>query len=580
MHIEPLKRLLSYIKPYLKYFIGAIIFAIISVFFTLLTPIMIGKAIDLLIGVNQVDFDALLKILILLSLVIGISALSSLCMQRCTNELSYRTITDLREDLFNKLQELPLHFMDTTSHGDIITRLIVDIELISDGLLQGFSNLFTGVMSIVGTLLFMISINMSIAMIVFFMTPISLVVASMIAKFSYKFLRQQLALRGEMGGFVEEYIGQLKLVKTFSYENQSQKEFEEINGRLKVVGVKAQVLSAITGPSTRFVNGLVYAAVGIYGAMSVLYGRVSVGQLSSFLTYANQYTKPFNDISSVITELQSAMAAAQRIFNILDEPSQTKDTSNTQIMDNCKGQIDIQQVGFSYHPKQPLIKNLNIHVKAGQKIAIVGPTGCGKTTFINLLMRFYDIQAGSICIDGVDMMNLTRFQLRQLYGMVLQDTWVFAGTIKENIAYGRKDASAEEVIEAAKKAHVHGFIKRLPKGYDTLINEDGNSISQGQKQLLCIARVMLLDPPMLILDEATSSIDTLTEVRVQKAFDEMMKGRTSFIVAHRLSTIKTADLILVMKDGKIIEQGTHQSLRKQDGYYNHLYLSQFARSED
>lgn len=580
MHIEPLKRLLKYVKPYTKYFIGAVLCAIGSVFFTLLTPIIIGNAIDLLIGKGQVDFIALIEILKKLVIVVILSALFNNLMQRCSNELSYRTVKDLREELFNKLHELPLKYIDTTPHGDIISRIIVDIDLVSDGLLQGFSNLFTGIMTIVGTLIFMLSINLNIALIVFFMTPISLVVASLIAKFSYKFLRQQLSIRGEMGGFVEEYIGNLKLVKAFGYEKRSQSDFEEINARLQKVGVKAQVLSAITGPSTRFVNGLVYAAVGIYGALSVVYGHVSVGQLSSFLTYANQYTKPFNDISGVITELQSAIAAAQRVFRILDTPSQSAESNNPVTIDPCLGKVDIEHVDFSYTPKRPLITDLNIHVKPGQRVAIVGPTGCGKTTIINLLMRFYDINQGMIKIEDTDMMQLSRNHLRGLYGMVLQDTWVFGGTIKENIAYGKKDATDEEIINAAKKAYVHSFIERLPNGYDTVISDDGNSISQGQKQLLSIARVMLLDPPMLILDEATSSIDTLTEIRVQRAFDEMMQGRTSFIVAHRLSTIKNADVILVMNAGKIIEQGTHEELLKLNGFYANLYQSQFAGNED
>lgn len=575
-----MKRLLSYVKPYFRYFIGAIVFAIGSVFFTLLTPIIMGQAIDTMIGVDQVDFHRLVDVLKLLVIVVVLSALFTNLMQRCSNQLSYNAVKDLREDLFNKLQELPLKYIDTTPHGDIIGRIIVDIDLVSDGLLQGFSNLFTGIMTIIGTLVFMVSINLHIALIVFFMTPISLVVASLIAKFTYKFLREQLRVRGELGGYVEEYIGSLKLVKAFGYEKRSQAEFEEINGRLQKIGVKAQVLSAITGPSTRFVNGLVYAAVGIYGALSVLYGTVSVGQLSSFLTYANQYTKPFNDISAVITELQSALAATQRVFRILDTPSQSPDCNQPVMIDSCKGKVDIEHVNFSYVPSKPLIKDLNIHIQPGQRIAIVGPTGCGKTTLINLLMRFYDVDEGKICIEGIDMMALTRHHLRSLYGMVLQDTWVFEGTIKENIAYGKPNASDDEIIQAAKKAYAHSFIKRLPQGYETLISEEGNSISQGQKQLLSIARVMLLDPPMLILDEATSSIDTLTEIRVQRAFDEMMEGRTSFIVAHRLSTIKNADMILVMNHGEIIEQGTHQSLLLKNGFYADLYQSQFARNED
>ena len=572
-------RLLSFTKPYFKYFIGALVFAFLSVFFTLLTPIIIGEAVDLLIGVNQVDFQALTKVLIWLGVVVIFSALFTYLMQRCTNKIAFHTVSDLRIALFNQLQKLPLKYIDTHTHGDFINRIINDVDLVSDGLLQGFSNLFVGLMSIVGTLIFMMSIDVNIAMIVFFMTPISLIVASLIAKFTYQFLREQLSLRGQMSSYVEEYIGELKLVKAFGYEKRSQEAFEKLNAKLQVSGVKSQFLSAITGPSTRFVNGLVYAVVGIYGAISVLYGRVSVGQLSSFLTYANQYTKPFNEISSVITELQSALVAAGRIFKVLDEPIQDLEEEIKCELTNCIGNVDIEHVNFSYDVQKSLIKDLNVHVQAGQRIAIVGPTGCGKTTIINLLMRFYDVQSGMIKIDGVDMTSISRHNLRNLFGMVLQDTWVFSGTIFENIAYGKPDATKKEVVEAAKKAYIHRFIERLPQGYDTMINEEGSTISKGQKQLIAIARVMLLNPPMLILDEATSSIDTLTEIRIQNAFDQMMQGKTSFIVAHRLSTIKNADMILVMKQGEIIEQGTHETLNQKGGFYAHLYQSQFAKNE-
>lgn len=579
MKKETLIRLLKLTRPYRWYLIGALVFAFSSVYFSLLTPVIIGQAVDLLIGQGQVDFVLLVSTLKKLGLVIVLSAILTNLMQLCTNRISFNTVKDLRVMVFNQLQRLELKYIDTTSHGDIINRVINDIDLVSDGLLQGFSNLFVGIMTIIGTLFFMISIDFKIAMIVFFMTPISLIVASLIAKFTYKFLRIQLNLRGQMSGYVEEYIGQLKLVKAFGYEARSQEDFEKLNRELQISGVKSQFLSALTGPSTRFVNGLVYAAVGIYGAMSVVNGRVSVGQLSSFLTYANQYTKPFNEISSVFTELQSAIAAASRIFSILDEPY-LKDEGNPHLKLQCKGQVDIEHVNFSYTPDKPFIQDLDIHIKPGMSVALVGPTGCGKTTIINLLMRFYEVSGGRIKIDGVDMKEMSREKLRSLFGMVLQDTWVFHGTIKENIAYGLENATDEQIIEAAKKAYVHNFIERLPQGYDTIISEDGQGISQGQKQLLSIARVMLLDPPMLILDEATSSIDTLTEIRIQQAFDKMMENRTSFVVAHRLSTIKNADLILVMNQGQIIEHGTHEELLEQKGFYENLYQSQFAKNTD
>lgn len=575
MNTTIIKRILKYTKPYNKYIIIAFISAVINISLTLLTPILIGRGVDLIASKGNVDFTNLFNILILLLLTIIFSSLFQLTMTRCTNIVSYKTIKDLRIDVFNKLNDLPLKFIDDHSHGSIINSVINDIEIVSDGLLQGFTQLFTGVITILGTLIFMLSINVKIALIVVVITPISLFTASTIAKHCHSMFRNQSQVRGELSGFVEEMIGNQKVVKAFSHEDKAQEEFEEINKKLYTYGQKAQFYSALTNPVTRFVNGIVYAAVGIIGALSAINGNLSIGNLSAFLSYANQYTKPFNEISGVITELQAAFASASRVFKILDEVPEVSDKEGAISLNTCNGNVDIKNLYFSYSEDKPLIEDFNLNVKPGDRIAIVGPTGCGKTTLINLLMRFYNINSGEIKIDNINIEDINRTSTRGLYGMVLQDTWLFSGSVRDNIAYGKEDATLEEVIEAAKAAHAHKFIMRLPKGYDTILSED-SSLSQGQKQLLCIARVMLSKPPMLILDEATSSIDTRTEIYIQRAFNKLMEGRTSFIVAHRLSTIKEANLILVMKDGKIIEKGNHNELLSKNGFYANLYNSQFA----
>lgn len=580
MNRAVLKRILKFINPYKKYIVGAFISAIVSVSLTLLSPVLIGNAIDLIAGYGTVDFAGLLRILAVLTAIILMSALFHWLMTLCTNIITYSAIKDLRTAVFAKLEQVPLRYIDGTAHGDLISRVVNDIDQISDGLIQGFSQLFLGVVTIVGTLGFMLSINVKIALVVVILTPVSLFVASFIAKHSFDEFRRQSAIRGELGGYIEELIGNQKVVKAFGYEHRSQESFEEINARLYATGVNAQFYSSTTNPSTRFVNGLVFAAVGLSGALAAISGRLSVGQISCFLTYANQYTKPFNEISGVVTELQTATASARRVFAILDEPTEKPDATDALVLTHCNGNVHLDDVSFSYSPDRKLIEHLHLDAKSGQRIAIVGPTGCGKTTIINLLMRFYDVNSGSIQVDGVETRAITRSSLRAMYGMVLQETWVFTGTIRDNIAYGKPDASLEEIIEAAKSAHAHSFIKRLPQGYDTLIAEDGGNLSQGQKQLLCIARIMLTKPPMLILDEATSSIDTRTEIRIQKAFTQMMEGRTSFVVAHRLSTIREADCILVMRDGNIVEQGTHAQLLEKGGFYADLYNSQFASSAD
>ncbi|KLE15391.1 ABC transporter ATP-binding protein [Clostridium sp. C8] len=575
MNLPLLKRILKYTKPYNKYTILAFFTAVINITLTLFTPIIIGEGIDLLIGPGNVNFSKLFKILILLSITVIFSPILQLIMTRCTNIVSYKTIKDLRIDVFNKLNSLPLKYIDSTSHGNIMNGVINDIEIVSDGLLQGFSQLFTGVITIIGTLIFMLSINIKITLIVVIITPLSLFTASTIAKHCHSMFRKQSQVRGELSGYVEEMIGNQKIVKAFSFEDRSKQAFEDINKKLYTYGQKAQFYSALTNPCTRFVNGLVYATVGIIGAISAINGTISIGQLSSFLSYANQYTKPFNEISGVITELQAAFTSASRVFKILDEKEETSDSKDSITLNTCEGYIDINDVSFSYSADKSLIENFNLKVKPGSKIAIVGPTGCGKTTLINLLMRFYNINSGEIKIDGINIDNVTRSSTRGLYGMVLQDTWLYSGTVKENIAYGKPDASLQEIISAAKNAHAHKFIMNLPKGYDTVLTDD-SSLSQGQKQLLCIARIMLSKPPMLILDEATSSIDTRTEIYIQKAFNKLMEGRTTFIVAHRLSTIREADLILVMNNGKVIEQGNHTELLNKGGFYANLYNSQFA----
>lgn len=571
-----LKRLLSFTRPYLSHLALALFFAVVGVSMTLYAPVLTGRAIDLVAGKGAVDFQALKKILEALAGVVATAALSQWLMGLCTNKITYLTVRDIRVKAFDRLQKVPLRFIDTMPHGDILSRVAVDAEQVADGLLMGFTQLFTGIVTILGTIGFMAVINVKITLLVVFVTPLSLFVANFIAKRTFKFFKVQSETRGEMTALINETVGNLKLVKAFGYEEKSREKFEEINARLQNCGVKALFFSSITNPCTRFVNGVVYTLVGIVGALSAVAGVLSVGQLSCFLSYANQYTKPFNEISGVIAELQSALASAKRLFEIIDATPETPDAEDAVILRRADGTVDLEHVYFSYVPEIKLIEDLSLNVKAGQKIAIVGKTGCGKTTLINLLMRFYDVNAGSISVSKTNVEEMTRDSLRAQFGMVLQETWLKSGTVRENIAYGKPAASDYEIVSAAVAAHADGFIKRLPDGYDTVIGEDGGSLSQGQKQLLCIARAMLSLPSMLILDEATSSIDTRTEIYVQKAFDEMMKGRTSFVVAHRLSTIRRADLILVMDSGHIIERGTHAELLEKGGFYANLYNSQFA----
>lgn len=570
-----LKRLLSFTRPYLSHLALALFFAVVSVSMTLYAPVLTGRAIDLVAGKGAVDFQALKKILEALAGVVATAALSQWLMGLCTNKITYLTVRDIRVKAFDRLQKVPLRFIDTMPHGDILSRVAVDAEQVADGLLMGFTQLFTGIVTIFGTIGFMAVINVKITLLVVFVTPLSLFVANFIAKRTFKFFKVQSETRGEMTALINETVGNLKLVKAFGYEEKSREKFEEINARLQNCGVKALFFSSITNPCTRFVNGVVYTLVGIVGALSAVAGVLSVGQLSCFLSYANQYTKPFNEISGVIAELQSALASAKRLFEIIDATPETPDAEDAKILRRADGTVDLEHVYFSYVPEIKLIEDLSLNVKAGQKIAIVGKTGCGKTTLINLLMRFYDVNAGSISVSKTNVEEMTRDSLRAQFGMVLQETWLKSGTVRENIAYGKPAASDYEIVSAAVAAHADGFIKRLPDGYDTVIGEDGGSLSQGQKQLLCIARAMLSLPSMLILDEATSSIDTRTEIYVQKAFDEMMKGRTSFVVAHRLSTIRRADLILVMDSGRIVERGTHAELLEKGGFYANLHNSQF-----
>ena len=574
MNSKTIKRLLTYCRPY-RVILGLIfILSFISVCLTLITPILFGQAIDLLIGIGLVDFSRLFWQLLVIVGVVLAGALVQWILGQLTNKITYNITNDLRDRVFEKIHLLPLKYIDSTPHGDIIGRVINDIDLIAAGLLQSFTSLFTGVATIVGTIIIMCLINLSIAIVVIVLTPLSLLVASLIVKRTHIYFKEQLELRGEMNGYIEEMIGNQRIIKAFNYEQMNEERFKEVNQRMHVSGVKSQFYGALINPTTRIVNSLVYGAVGVFGAISVLNGSFTVGLLSSFLTYANQYTKPFNEISSVMTEMQTALAASQRVFNLLDEPVE-KPVSNPQNVEIMEGNVSLKNVYFSYDPKVSLIENLSLEALPGQTIAIVGKTGCGKTTLINLLMRFYDQNSGSIMVDNVNTLDMERDYLRRMYGMVLQETWIFKGTIKENIAYGKSDATDEQIIAAAKKARVHKFIMKQPEGYDTMIDEDGGNISQGQKQLICIARIMLTKPPMLILDEATSSIDTRTELQIQEAFETMMKGRTTFIVAHRLSTIKNADMILVMDKGHILEQGTHQELLEKQGYYYNLHNSQF-----
>lgn len=571
-----LKKVLNHIGKYKIFLFFSIVLAAISVILTLYIPILTGQAVDCILGPGAVDFDGIWDILKKMAVIIVLTAVVQWVMNTCNNKIAYQVVRDVRDEAFKKLQILPLKYIDGHSHGDIVSRVIADVDQFSDGLLMGFTQLFTGVVTILGTLVFMFSINVPTTIVVVILTPLSFFIAGFIAKRTFSMSKLQSETRGEQTALIDEMIGNEKVVKAFGHEPQVMEQFVEINDRLQKASVKAIFFSSLTNPCTRFVNSLVYAGVGILGAFLAIRGFISVGQLTSFLSYANQYTKPFNEISGVVTELQTALACAGRVFEFIEEEPQTAEPDNAAVLRAPKGSITMKNVSFSYNPDQKLIQNFNLEVKPGQRVAIVGPTGCGKTTVINLLMRFYDVNSGSIQIDGIDIRDMTRKSLRESFGMVLQETWLHAGTIRENIVMGKPDATEEEVIAAAKAAHAHSFIKRLPMGYDTVITEDGGSLSQGQKQLLCITRVMLCLPPMLILDEATSSIDTRTEIKISQAFHTMMKGRTSFIVAHRLSTIREADIILVMKDGNIIEQGNHETLlNKKDGFYAKLYNAQF-----
>ena len=574
---QTVKKVIIRIKKYWVFLILSIIMATITVASSLYVPILVGNAIDYIIGPSNVNFRLIAQILAEIGVVIGITALSQWIMNICNNKITYHVTRDIRDEAIEKIEHLPLKYIDGHSYGEIVSRVIADVDQFADGLLMGFTQFFSGVMTILGTLGFMLSINVKITLVVVLITPVSFFVASFIAKRTYKMFKLQSETRGEQTALIDEMIGGQKVVSAYCHEEEAVRQFDEINDRLQKYSLNAIFFSSITNPSTRFVNSLVYAGVAVTGAISAIYGRLTVGQLSCFLSYANQYTKPFNEISGVVTELQNAIACASRVFELIEEEPEAAESSNAVNLENVDGRVDLNDVEFSYVPDKKLIEDFNLHVKKGQKIAIVGPTGCGKTTIINLLMRFYDVNSGSIDVSGVDIRELTRRSLRAGYGMVLQDTWLKSGTIRENIIMGRPDATDEEIIEAAKAAHSHGFIKRLPNGYDTVIGEDGGSLSQGQKQLLCITRVMLCHPPMLILDEATSSIDTRTEIKIQNAFNKLMEGRTSFIVAHRLSTIQSADVILVMKDGYIIEQGNHEELLAKNGFYKKIYESQFAQ---
>lgn len=571
-----LRKVLHYIRNYWVYLTLSIVMAAVTVTLTLYLPILTGRVIDLILDKGLVDFAGVFQILKRMAVVIAITAAAQWIMNVCNNKMTYRIVQDIRNEAFRKIEILPLKYIDGHSYGEVVSRVIADVDQFADGLLMGFTQFFTGVITILGTLGFMLSVNVGITGVVVLITPLSFLVAAFIAKKTYTMFHVQSETRGEQTALIEEMIGSQKVVQAFSHEDEALEEFDEINDRLGKCSLKAIFYSSITNPSTRFVNNLVYAGVAVTGAVFAIKGGISVGQLSCFLTYANQYTKPFNEISGVVTELQNALACAARIFELIEEEPQIPDREDAVTLTDVEGRVDLQHVEFSYVPDRKLITDFNLSVQPGQRVAIVGPTGCGKTTVINLLMRFYDVQSGRICVDGVDIRDVTRSSLRDNYGMVLQETWLKSGTIRDNIVMGKPEATQEEIIAAAKASHAHSFIKRLPQGYDTVIGEDGGSLSQGQKQLLCITRVMLCLPPMLILDEATSSIDTRTEIRIQKAFATMMQGRTSFIVAHRLSTIREADVILVMKDGNIIEQGNHETLLAQNGFYATLYQSQFA----
>lgn len=573
---ETMKRVLKYIRKYTPALVLSLLLAGLTVLLTLYIPILTGNAVDLIIGKGQVDMAGIFAIMKKIAIAMIITAVGQWIMNTCNNYITYHVIRDIRTDAFAKLEILPLKYLDAHAYGDIVSRVIADVDTFADGLLMGFTQLFTGVLTILCTLGFMLVTNVPITLVVVCITPVSFLVAKFIATKTYSMFKEQSETRGEQTSLIEEMIDNQKIVNTFSRGEAVKSKFGEINGRLQKCSLKAIFFSSITNPATRFVNSLVYAGVGVFGALVAIKGGISVGRLSCFLSYANQYTKPFNEISGVVTELQNAFVCAGRIFELIDEEPQVPDAADARVLEEAQGNVELKDVYFQYVPEKKLIQNFNLQVKPGQRVAIVGPTGCGKTTVINLLMRFYDVNSGSIKVDGTDIRDITRGSLRTNYGMVLQETWLRSGTIRDNICMGKSDATEEEIIRAAKASHAHGFIKRLPKGYDTVITEDGGSLSQGQKQLLCITRVMLCLPPMLILDEATSSIDTRTEIKIQNAFATMMEGRTSFIVAHRLSTIQSADVILVMKDGNIIEQGNHETLLAQGGFYANLYNSQFA----
>ena len=572
---EVLKKVLRYMRRYWFYLAISIFLAAITVASTLYIPLLTGDAVDCIVGKGHVDWAGVFAVLKQMAMVIGVTALAQWGMNICNNKLTYQIVRDIRNEAFAKLEILPLKYIDRKSSGEIVSRIIADVDQFADGLLMGFTQLFTGVITILGTIGFMLSVNVGITFVVLLVTPISWLVASFIAKHTFDMFRKQSETRGEQTALIDEMIGNQKVVQAFGHEQKAMDRFDEINGRLQKYSLRAIFFSSITNPSTRFVNSLVYTGVGITGALAAVSGRMSVGQLTCFLSYANQYTKPFNEISGVITELQNAIACAGRVFELIEEEPQTPEPEDVKVLTDVEGNVCLQNVRFAYRPDQKLIENLNLTVKPGERVAIVGPTGCGKTTLINLLMRFYDVDDGSIQVEGTDIRMLTRNSLRAAYGMVLQDTWLRSGTVKENLLIGKPDATDEEIVEAAKLSHAHSFIKRLPKGYDTFIGEDGGGLSQGQKQLLCITRLMLCRPTMLILDEATSSIDTRTEMKIQNAFAKLMEGHTSFIVAHRLSTIREADVILVMRDGQIVEQGNHKTLLAQNGFYAKLYNSQF-----
>lgn len=573
-----LRKVLRYIRRYWGYLGASIILAAVTVALTLYLPILIGQAVDRIVGKGAVDFAGIFVILRKMAVIIGLTAVAQWVMNVCNNKITYNVIRDIRTEAFEKIEKLPLKYLDAHSYGEIVSRVIADVDQFADGLLMGFTQFFTGIVTIFGTLIFMLTISVRITVAVVVITPVSLFVASFIAKKTFSMFKLQSETRGEQTAFIEEMVGNQKVVQAFSHEDEALEKFDEINERLQKYSLRAIFFSSITNPSTRFVNSLVYATVGVVGAFTAIAGGISVGQLSSLLSYANQYTKPFNEISGVITELQNALACAGRVIELIEENAEVPDAEDAVDLEHANGKVELSHVYFSYVPEQKLIEDFNLSVKPGQRVAIVGPTGCGKTTLINLLMRFYDVNSGAIKVSDIPLQQLTRKSLRDNYGMVLQETWLRSGSIRDNIAMGKPDATDEEIIAAAKASHAHGFIKRLPEGYDTVIAEDGGNLSQGQKQLLCIARVMLCLPPMLILDEATSSIDTRTEIKIQNAFAKMMQGRTSFIVAHRLSTIREADIILVMKDGSIIEQGNHEELLEKNGFYAKLYNSQFAKT--